>query len=158
LKRAQGAAVHREKQTSPPRQRHLFSGGAGLRPNTPVPQKRSSRRAETGCYTAEDLASLAEYAPDAYRQLIAGETSRRRLEWAGLVAQISGHLCGLAALLMLCAVSWHAIDRGASTQGASIICTGAVSIVALFVSGKMSDGRSRNGPRAKEAKRQPADR
>lgn len=86
----------------------------------------------------DDLAMLAERAPGAYKQLMARETSRRRLEWAGFVAQAAGHLCGLAALAVLAAVAWHAIDRGASTQGASIICTGAVSIVALFVTGRMS--------------------
>lgn len=86
----------------------------------------------------DDLARLAERAPGAYKQLMARESSRRRLEWAGFVAQAVGHLCGLAALVVLAAVAWHAIDRGASTQGASIICTGAVSIVALFVTGRMS--------------------
>jgi hypothetical protein len=81
---------------------------------------------------------LAERAPGAYKQLMAREASRRRLEWAGFAAQAAGHLCGLAALVVLAAVAWHAIDRGASTQGASIICTGAVSVVALFVTGRMS--------------------
>jgi hypothetical protein len=76
---------------------------------------------------------------------MANEASRRRLEWADLTAQITGHICGLAALLVLAVVSWHAIDRGAFIQGASIICTGAVSIVALFVTGRTASrkpGRS----------------
>jgi hypothetical protein len=89
-------------------------------------------------WAIDDLAMLAERAPGAYKQLMACESSRRRLEWAGFATQAVGHLCGLAALVVLAAVAWHAIDRGASTQGASIICTGAVSIVALFVTGRVS--------------------
>jgi hypothetical protein len=84
--------------------------------------------------------------PGAYQQLMANEASRRRLEWADLVAQITGHICGLAALLILAAVSWHAIDRGAFIQGASIICTGAVSIVALFVTGRTTSRKPGRSP------------
>jgi hypothetical protein len=84
----------------------------------------------------DDLVVLAEQLPDAYKQVIALEASRRRLEWASLMAQTAGHLSGLVALLILAAVAWHAIDNGAATQAASIICTGSVSTVALFVTGK----------------------
>jgi hypothetical protein len=103
-----------------------------------VPEKQSRRAAGFDGCTIEDLAFLAQQLPDAYQQLMANAASRRRLDWAELIAQITGHICGLAALLMLAAVSWHAIDRGAPTQGASIICTGAVSIVAIFVTGRMT--------------------
>jgi hypothetical protein len=45
-----------------------------------------------------------------------------------------------AALSFLAAISWHAIDRGAAVARASIICTGAVSIVAIFVTGRLACG------------------
>jgi hypothetical protein len=104
-------------------------------------EKQSDRAAGFCAGSVEDLAFLAQRLPAAFRQLIANEVSRRRLEWADLIAQIIGQICGLAALLMLAAVSWHAIDCGDATQGASIICTGAVSIVALFVTGRLANPR-----------------
>lgn len=72
------------------------------------------------------------------------------------MAYIIGHLSGLVALFILAAVSWHAFDRGAAAEGASIICTGAVSIVAVFVTGRLARGRSsrgRDGRRARERHR-----
>lgn len=111
-----------------------------------VAEKQSGRAVRFGGCTVEDLAFLAQQLPEAYQQFMANEASRRRLEWADLIAQITGHLCGLAALLILAAVSWHAIDRGASTQGASIICTGAVSIVALFVTGRTTSRKNSKSP------------
>lgn len=127
-----------EKQTLSPNRRYSDGGGEQPRKIGPIPEKQSRRAARFGGYTVEDLAFLARQVPGAYQQLMANEAGRRRLEWTELIAQITGHICGLAALLILAAVTWHAIDRGASTQGASIICTGAVSIVALFVTGRMT--------------------
>ena len=74
--------------------------------------KQAGRPVRFGGCTVEDLAFLAHKLPGAYQQLMANEASRRRLEWADLTAQITGHICGLAALLVLAVVSWHAIDRG----------------------------------------------
>jgi hypothetical protein len=111
-----------------------------------VAEKQSSRPVRFGSCSVEDLAVLAQQLPGAYQQLMANEASRRRLEWADLIAQIIAHICGLAALLILAAVSWHAIDRGASIQGASIICTGAVSIVALFVTGRAASRKHGRSP------------
>jgi hypothetical protein len=122
-----------------PRQAHRSPQRGSRRPGRnldPISDSQPWPRLDT-C-VIDDLATLAKRAPGAYKQLMARESSRRRLEWAGFVAQVVGHLCGLAALVVLAAVAWHAIDRGASTQGASIICTGAVSIVALFVTGRVS--------------------
>jgi hypothetical protein len=89
---------------------------------------------------------LKEKAPEVYQALMVDWPSerrhQRRLDWAELIAQIIGHLSGLAALFILAAISWHAIDRGAATQGASVICTGAVSIVAVFVTGRLTSGRA----------------
>jgi len=92
-------------------------------------------------FTTRDLVILAEKAPEAYRELMAEKRNWRRLEWADPIAQTIGHLSGIIALFILAAISWHAIDRGDATQGASIICTGAVSIVAVFVTGRLT-GRS----------------
>ena len=111
-----------------------------------VAEKQSRHAVRFGGCTVEDLAFLAQQLPGAYQQIMANEASRRRLEWADLIAQITGHICGLAALLILAAVSWHAIDRGASTQGASIICTGAVSVVALFVTGRTTSRKYSKSP------------
>lgn len=122
-----------------PRQAHRSPRRSSRRPGRNLkPTRDSQPRPRFDSCAIDDLAMLAERVPGAYKQLMARETSRRRLEWAGFVTQAAGHLCGLAALVVLAAVAWHAIDRGASTQGASIICTGAVSIVALFVTGRMS--------------------
>ena len=51
-------------------------------------------------------------------------------------------MSGLVALGCLTVIAWHAIDRGNATQGASIICTGAVSIVAVFVTGRITTRQS----------------
>jgi hypothetical protein len=111
-----------------------------------VAEKQSGRLVRFGGCTVEDLTFLALQLPGAYQQLMASEASRRHMEWADLIAQIIRHICGLAALVILAAVSWHAIDRGASTQGASIICTGAVSIVALFVTGRTTSPKYGESP------------
>lgn len=148
--------MQRRKQNSLPGDGHPYHRCERNTRISPDLQKRSARRGGTGAkYPIEDLAYLAKHVPDAYWQLIACETTRRRLEWAGLLSQIISHLCGLAALSMLCAVSWHAIDRGAFTQGASIICTGAVSIVAVFVTGRagVGDRRYERRPRADRSRR-----
>lgn len=105
---------------------------------SPIQGQPSKRAYMTGGLTVQDLVVLAEKAPDVYRDLLAREPSWRRLAWIELIAHIIGHLTGLAALLILAAVSWHAIDRGAAAEGASIICTGAVSIVAVFVTGRLA--------------------
>jgi hypothetical protein len=92
-----------------------------------------------------ELSLLAEKAPEAYRALMEQKVSeqkhRQRFAWVDLIAQTVGHLCGLASLSILALVSWHAFDRDAPTQGAAIICTGAVSIVAVFVTGRVAGGR-----------------
>jgi hypothetical protein len=107
---------------------------------SPATAGNPSRHARVPAEVGEPwLALLAGKAPDEFRALV---RARRRLEWADLIAQTIGHLSGLVALSILAAISWHAIDRGAATQGASIICTGAVSIVAVFVTGRLTSGSS----------------
>jgi hypothetical protein len=108
--------------------------------------EQSSRQAKIGGCTVQDLVFLSERLPGVYQQVIANEISRRRLEWAGVIAHVTGHICGLAALSILATVAWHAIDSGASTQGASIICTGAASIVAVFVTGRIISWKHGRSP------------
>jgi hypothetical protein len=90
--------------------------------------------------------TLRENAPEIYERFIKAKEVEwrhlRHLSWADLIAQVIGHLSGLAALGCLTLIAWHAIDRGDATQGASIICTGAVSIVAVFVTGRITNLRS----------------
>jgi hypothetical protein len=100
---------------------------------------------------AADLLLLAEKAPDAYRALLEQDAENRRerrhlrrLAWADLITQTLGNLSGIIALSILAAVAWHALDQGAATQAAAIICTGAVSIVAVFVTGRLTNERSKN--------------
>jgi hypothetical protein len=92
-------------------------------------------------FTDPAVVALRENAPEIYERFIRVKEVEwrhlRRLAWADLFAQVIGHLSGLVALGCLTLISWHAIDRGDATQGASIICTGAVSIVAVFVTGRL---------------------
>jgi hypothetical protein len=94
-------------------------------------------------FTAQEIVLLAEKAPAVYRELMdekkLDQKHRRRFAWATLIAQQVGNFCGLIALLLLAGVAWHALDLGDSTQGAAIICTGAVSIVAVFVTGRLTN-------------------
>jgi hypothetical protein len=92
--------------------------------------------------TVKELAKLAETHPEIYREFIdekrADRRHARRIAWASLIGQVIGHVCGLAALVVLAAVAWHAFDLGDPDQGSAIICTGAVSIVAVFVTGRLA--------------------
>ena len=91
--------------------------------------------------TVRELTQLATSHPDIYREFMdekkADRRHARRIAWAGIIGQIIGHVCGLAALGVLAAVAWHAFDLGDADQGAAVICTGAVSIVAVFVTGRL---------------------
>jgi len=88
------------------------------------------------------LARLAETNPAEYALLVQEVRKdfahRRWLAWSDLIAQTLGHLSGLAALLSLVAVAWHAIDHGDATEGAAIITAGAAAIVAVFVTGRLT--------------------
>jgi hypothetical protein len=113
----------------------------------PLAAGEPARRADMpGELDAPEFKLLKEKAPEVYQALMVDWPSerrhQRRLDWADLVAQIIGHMFGLAALFILAAISWHAIDRGDPTQAASMICTGAVSIVAVFVTGRLASGRA----------------
>jgi hypothetical protein len=94
-----------------------------------------------GELSVKELMLLAEKAPQVYADLMEGRRRQQRLAWAGMIAQVIGNLSGLAALTICAAVAWHAFDSDAAAQGAAIICTGAVSIVAVFVTGKVAGTR-----------------
>lgn len=109
----------------------------------------ASAKLETA-FTDPAVVTLREKAPEIYERFIRAKEAEwrhfRRLAWADLLAQVIGHLSGLVALGCLTVIAWHAIDRGDATQGASIICTGAVSIVAVFVTGRVTNRRSGGKP------------
>lgn len=109
-------------------------------PRVPPPPKNKS----IGELGGRELAWLEQNAPKTYQKLIDADRHQRRQDWADLVAQTIGHIAGLAALSILAVVSWHAFDLHDATQGAAIICTGAVSIVTVFVTGKLTAGSIRN--------------
>lgn len=89
---------------------------------------------------AKALAALNKAAPEICRQILEqkrfDQRHKRRHEWANLIAQALRQLSGLVALGILATVAWHAIDSGAATQAAAIICTGAASTVVVFVTGR----------------------
>ncbi|MFD9486268.1 hypothetical protein ACFWBX_20255 [Streptomyces sp. NPDC059991] len=92
------------------------------------------------------LAWLSKECPDVYRELLAQKTkdqvNARRLAWGPIVVQIIGSLSGLAALAGLVLLSWHMSDRNQGPEAAAVVTTGAVSIVAVFVTGKVANARS----------------
>lgn len=104
-------------------------------------------------FTDPAVVTLRESAPEIYERFIKAKETEwrhlRHLAWTDLLAQVIGHLSGLVALGCLTVIAWHAIDRGDATQAASIICTGAVSIVAVFVTGRLTNrhagGKSSSG-------------
>lgn len=113
---------------------------------SPSGQSGPSTAAEVKvAFTDPAVITLRENAPEIYERFIKAKEvewrHRRHVAWADLLAQVIGHLSGLVALGCLTAIAWHAIDRGDATQGASIICTGAVSIVAVFVTGRITNPR-----------------
>jgi hypothetical protein len=97
-------------------------------------------------FTDPAVITLRKNAPEIFERFLKAKEiewrHQRRLAWADILAQVIGHMSGLAALGCLTVIAWHAIDRGNATQGASIICTGAVSIVAVFVTGRITNRRS----------------
>ena len=104
-----------------------------------------------GALNVDQLAWLAINVPAVYqdlmRQRALDQARNYRLKWLDFAGQMVGNVCGLASLIVLAIVSWHAFEEKAPTQAASIICTGAVSIVAIFVTGRLLS-RKRSQPPA----------
>jgi Na+/melibiose symporter-like transporter len=61
----------------------------------------------------------------------------RRMDWAEFAAHVFGQVCGLVTVLVLAVLAKYFVDNGAATQGAAIVTAGAVSIVAVFVTGRL---------------------
>lgn len=106
-----------------------------------TPQRQSAQITRIGELASNDLAWLEQNAPKTYDKLMEAERHQQRRDWADLLSQALGHLAGLAGLSILTVLAWHAFDLGAATQGATIICTGAVSTVTVFVTGRLTSGR-----------------
>jgi hypothetical protein len=106
-------------------------------PKLPPPSSSKSVDELTGT----ELAWLEENAPKTYKKLLQADRHQRRIAWTDLFAHIIGQVAGLAALSILTIISWHAFDLHYPSQGAAIICTGAVSIVAVFVTGRLTSGQ-----------------
>lgn len=111
---------------------------------SPATAGKPSRTDAPVALDAGELAILAEKAPELARSLV---RVSERLASAELRAYVIGHLTALAALSILAVLSWHYVDKGAATQGAAIICTGAVSIIAVFVTGRLTSERPRSRSR-----------
>jgi uncharacterized membrane protein len=69
------------------------------------------------------------------------ERHRRRLETIDQVSRIFGQVCGLGTVVMLALLAKYFADHGAPTQGAAIIISGAATIVAIFVTGRLKRDR-----------------
>jgi hypothetical protein len=111
--------------------------------NATAPKDPTNQARRVGELTGRELALLAQNAPRTYDKLMRAERHQRWHDWADLIAQGVGHVAGLAALSILALVAWHAFDLGDATQGAAIICTGAVSIVTVFVTGRLTSRRGK---------------
>ncbi|WP_181800956.1 hypothetical protein [Streptomyces shenzhenensis] len=100
------------------------------------------------------LAWLAENNPEVYRELMVekkkDQRHRRRIAWAGHISQMIGSLSGLTALVSLLALSWHMTDARQGKEAAVVVTTGAVSIVAIFVTGKWTK-KSKSEPAVVQA-------
>jgi hypothetical protein len=96
-----------------------------------------------GDLSVEELILISAKDPEVFRVLMARDKRRHRLLWAETIAQIIGHVSGLVALTICAVVAWHAFDQHADTEGATIICTGAVSIVGVFVTGRYLERKDR---------------
>jgi uncharacterized membrane protein len=65
------------------------------------------------------------------------EKHRRRMESAELCSRIFGQICAFGTVVVLALLARYFVDHGAATQGASIIVTGAASIVAVFLTSRL---------------------
>jgi hypothetical protein len=91
----------------------------------------------SGTLAAEEVADLVAPLAGFGQTQAARESYRLEPNKFDFWTHVIGHVSGLIALAMLAAIAWRAVTAGDATQGASIICTGAVSIVAVFVSDRL---------------------
>lgn len=69
-------------------------------------------------------------------QIDKDEGHRRRLDLLEFGSKVFGQVCGLCTVAILALLAKYFVDQGAPTQGASIIITGAVGIVTIFVTNR----------------------
>jgi len=60
-----------------------------------------------------------------------------RLKIGEFWLRIFGHVCGLATVGIFALLAKYFVDHDAATQGAWIMGTGAVSIVGVFITGRL---------------------
>ncbi|MFK8908966.1 hypothetical protein [Streptomyces sp. YS-3] len=96
------------------------------------------------------------------KQKIKDQKHMRCVAWGPTIAQTIGSISGLLALAILVMLAWHMSDRNQGPEAATIVTTGAVSIVAVFVTGKVAQAKgagSRGGGRpTKKAAAPPPER
>lgn len=104
----------------------------------------SGRRATAGVSlpTPVQAKQWEEVAPGTFALIFAEITCeqrhRRRLEWAEQISRVFGQVCAFSTVVILTLLARHFADHGAATQGATVIGTGAVSIVAVFLTGRLA--------------------
>jgi uncharacterized membrane protein len=86
-----------------------------------------------------------EIAPGTFARLMAEvereENHRRRMERAELRSRVLAQVCAFGTVMVLALLARYFVDHDAPTQGAAIIVTGAVSIVAVFLTGRLARRR-----------------
>jgi uncharacterized membrane protein len=69
------------------------------------------------------------------------EKHRRCMESADFCSRIFGQVCAFGTVVVFAFLARYFVDHGAATQGASIIITGAVSIVTVFLTNRLARRR-----------------
>jgi len=77
---------------------------------------------------------MAEY----FRQDDARTKAHERLmDYGNFVVRVIGYVCGLTSVWILADVARDYVAAGAATQGATIVISGAVSLVGIFITGRL---------------------
>jgi len=95
--------------------------------------------------TATQAKQWEQVAPGTFTRIMTeverAERHQRHLEWAELASRFFGQVCGLITVIVLAVLARYFVDHGAATAGAGIVTAGAVSIVAVFVTGRLAQRR-----------------
>lgn len=106
----------------------------------------------------ETIAELWQALPtpqkiEAYEKAYPGTTERMlrlaetriqdswRVARAQILMNAFGHVCAFASVIVLAFVAKYFVDAHAPAEGAAIVVTGAVSIVGIFVTGRVVKAR-----------------
>jgi uncharacterized membrane protein len=86
-----------------------------------------------------------EVAPGAFNRIMMeierGQRHKRYLEWAEFASRVFGQLCGLVTVVVLAVLAKYFVDHDAATAGAGIVTAGVASIVAVFITGRLTQQR-----------------